>query len=58
MREDDDQQLAEFYGEKEQFELALIQRIKSGLTTNDDALYVAWALGHTTNASGDKYEQV
>ena len=48
MREDDDRQLAELYGEKEQFDLALCQRVARGLTTYDDALYVAWALGITT----------
>jgi len=45
MREDDDRQLAELYNEKGQFERALCQRIAEGLTTIEDACYVAGALG-------------
>lgn len=43
-----EQEYAELYAEKKQFELALVQRIARGLTTSDDAIYVAGLCGLTT----------
>ena len=47
MNNDDNRQQAEEERERFMFEDDLLDRIRCGLSTADDAKYVAWALGHT-----------
>lgn len=44
-----EQAWAELYDDKKMLELAIVQRIERGMATKDDARYVAWSFGLTTD---------